>query len=129
MSMSDIEKWNTILEQQLADAVRARDMFHQREQDACKEIARIAPIARESTMLKFDVCRLIAERDTLREQLDRLREEFAALVGCARDNGWEGVSEGLHAYAWNLFLDTRTGKADQRRRWAALWKQAAKRHK
>ena len=131
--MNSLHEMNRRLEAQLEDAQKATAEFDRLRLLACQEVERIAPEARESQALRFDVCQMLDQRDTLREELararrriDQMREEFAALAGCARDNNWQGVSEGLHAYAWQAFLDTNTGRADQTRRWASVWKQAAR---
>lgn len=95
---------------------------------ACQEVERIAPIARESSLLRWELFLLNTAYNGLQERFAKDREHLAALAGCARDNNWQGVSEGLHAYAWQAFLDTQVGKSDQIRRWASLWKQVAKRY-
>lgn len=118
-----------MIETHLDDARTARDLFKQRSDAACKEVERLGPLAQEAYQLKGRLIFLREELSALQDRVrdyDRIKESLAALAGCARDNKWEGVSEGLHAYAWQVFLDSQTGRADQIRRWARRWKVAAK---
>lgn len=131
--MNELHEANSRLEDALEDARKATAEFDRLRLLACQEVERIAPIARESGLLRWDLFSLNTAYNGLQERFDKDQERFAkdreslaALAGCARDNNWQGVSEGLHAYAWQAFLDAKIGKADQIRRWASLWKQVAK---
>lgn len=118
-----------MIERHYKEACQMRDLFHEREQAACKECERLAPLARESYQLRADLMLAGRRIEVLETRAAHDREDYACLIGVARDNNWEGVSEGLHAYAWDAFLQSRVGRADRNTRWRHHWKAAAKRHR
>lgn len=103
-----------MLQTHLDDARKSRDFFHQQQQAACKQVEELAPLARESGGLKADLIIKTQRLMALEACHAALQEEYAALIGVCRDNDWQGVAEGQHAYLWQAFLDTQVGAAEQR---------------